>query len=247
MSIIRIALRIAAVEALKGRTQVGENVLDSEIAALDTAANGSVTTTKNKPFISVYADDSRAVAGLSLRSFAANGAVDILFEASFATSHLVSDPNTDEQVIVEGVPATDANLEFMLDLVMRQIADALTDPDNEWALIFLGLAGNVEKTERARVSGNTNGVRLAAHQIKLTVSALPDPVRGDPIGPPLRRFFEKCESDLVGRVPSLEKNIALMKAQIHGDADALKKAMRRYGLIHDEADAMLITPFEGTL
>lgn len=249
MSIVRIALRIAAVEALKGRTLVGDNVLDSEIGALDTAANGAVTTPKDRPFISVYSDDSSTADHLTLRSLTGNGSIDILFEASIATPHLIADPDTDQQVIVEGVPATDANFEFMLDLVIRQIADALVDPDNEWANIFNAFSNGIIKVQRARVGSNGHGARLAAHQLKLTYNAITDPVRGVdlPVNGALHRFFEKAESDLIPRMPTMEKNIALMKAQIHGDADALKKAMRRYGLIHDEADAMLITRFEGTL
>lgn len=38
MSLARIALRIAAVEALKGKTLVGDNVLDSPNGALDVQA-----------------------------------------------------------------------------------------------------------------------------------------------------------------------------------------------------------------
>lgn len=244
MSIIRIALRMCAAEALKGRTLVNDNVLDSQIGALDIAANGSLHTPQEKPFISVYTDDSKLTDGLELRSLTRGGKVDIVFEVGIATSHVVTDSETDESVLYEGVPATDANFEFYLDLTMRQIADALADPENEWSAIFNSLVLNFVQGQRSRATGDTNGVRLAAHQLKLTLDAVADPVRGVPLkdNSPLARFFVKCETDLVSHNPDMAQKIALMRAQISGDADELRAAMRRYGMVYSEADAMLMTP-----
>lgn len=247
MSLVRIALRICAVEALKGNTLVGANVLDSEIGALDAAADGTLRTAKDKPFISIYADDGKVLTGLELRSLTRSGLVDLVFEAGIATPHTITDPNTDETVIYEGVPATDANFEFHLDLTMRQIADVLADPENEWAEIFRRLVLKYEKSQRARVSGDTQGVRLAAHQLKLTVEAVADPVRGDELkeSSAMAAFFAKCESDLVVTSPDMAKKIELMRAQISGNNQELTAAMRRFGMIYSEADAMLLTPAEG--
>lgn len=244
MSIVRVALRISAVEALKGRTLVDSNVLDSQIGALDVAANGALHTPQEKPFISVYTDDAKVTDGLELRSLTRSGKVDIVFEAGIATSHVVTDPATDESVIYEGVPATDANFEFHLDLTMRQIADALADPENEWAVIFNGLVRSFEQSQRSRASGDTNGVRLAAHQLKLTVDAIADPVRGVPLkdNSPLALFLAKCEKDLASSMPDIARKVALVRAQISGEADELQIAMRRYGMLYREADAMLLTP-----
>lgn len=244
MSIVRIALRICAVEALKGQTLVGDNVLDSEIGALDVDADGSLRTDKDRPFISVYADDSKVLSGLQLRALGGSGNVDLIFEAGIASPHITTDPNTDEQIILEGVPATDANFEFRLDLTMRQISDALASPDNEWAEIFRSLVRTYQKSERARVSGDTQGVRLAAHQLKLTVEAVAEPVRGSALSAasPLTSFFAKCEADLVQRQPDMRPKLALMKAQIEGSDDELAAARRRFGIIYDEADALLLTP-----
>ncbi|SCB41268.1 hypothetical protein GA0061101_113141 [Rhizobium lusitanum] len=244
MSLVRVALRIAAVEALKGRTLVDGNVLDSQIGALDVAANGLLHTPQERPFVSVYTDDSKVTNGLELRSFTKSGHVDIVFEAGIATPHVVTDADTDESVIYEGVAATDANFEFHLDLTMRQIADALADPENEWAAIFNSLIRSFEQSQRSRASGDTNGVRLAAHQLKLTVDAVADPVRGVALkdSSPLALFFAKCETDLVSRMPDMARKVALMRAQIAGDANELQAAMRRYGMVFGEADAMLMTP-----
>lgn len=244
MSLVRIALRICAVQALKGRTLVGTNVLDSEIGALETAPDGTLRTDKEKQFISVYADDSKQLTGLETRSFATNGQIEMVFEAGVATPHLTKDAETDETVIMNGLPATDANFEFYLDLTMRQIADGLSDPDNEWAAIFNSLIIRFDKCQRSRISGDTNGVRLAAHQMKITVDAVAEPVAGQPLNlaSPMAKFFAKCESDLISREPDMAEKIALMKAQLAGANNELIDAKRRFGMIHSEADAMLLTP-----
>ncbi|WP_107678053.1 hypothetical protein [Agrobacterium sp. LAD9] len=243
MSLVRIALRICALQAVKGRTLVGDNVLDSEIGALETSTAGELKTPQEKQFVSVYTDDSKQVSGLEVRSLTASGEIDLVFEAGVATPHVISDPETDEKVIMAGLPAADANFEFYLDMTLRQIADALVDPDNEWAAIFGRLILRIEKCQRARISGDTNGVRLAAHQMKITVAAIAEPVAGRPLksDSPMAEFFAKCESDLVQREPDMAKKIALMKAQIAGNDDELAAAMRRYGMTYSEADAMLLT------
>ncbi|QCM12344.1 hypothetical protein CFBP6625_18050 [Agrobacterium tumefaciens] len=243
MSLVCIALRISAVQAFKGRTLVGNNILDSEIGALETSMAGELRTPEEKQFVSVYTDDRKQMSGLELRSLIAGGQIDLVFEAGVATPHLVSDPETDEKVIMVGMPATDANFEFYLDMTLRQITDAIADPKNEWAAIFNSLILSVEKCQRARISGDTNGVRLAAHQMKITVNAVAEPVAGQPLKPgsPMAAFFAKCESDLVHREPDMAKKIALMKAQIAGNDEELTAAMRRYGMTYSEADAMLLT------
>ena len=249
MSLACIAIRVAAVQALKGRTMVGENVLDSEIGTLDIGADGALRTPKEKPFISVYVGASKATDGLDLRAFNKNGNVDIIFEAGIASPHVATDPETDESVIYEGLPATDANFEFQLDITMRQISDVLADPDNEWSELFRSLSLRLVSAERDRISADTNGTRLAAHRMKLTAEVIADPIRGMPLAPasPLARFFAKCEADLIPSAPDMAKNVALMRAQVSGEADELQAAIRRYGMIYSEADAMLMTPaFEVT-
>ncbi|MFN6987427.1 MAG: hypothetical protein ACK4OI_21620, partial [Rhizobium oryzihabitans] len=75
-----------------------------------------------------------------------------------------------------------------------------------------------------------------------------EPLRREPLKPgsPFAKFLAKCESELVPNDPSMAEKIALIRAQLSGNATELQTAMRRYGLIHGEADAMLITPYEGS-
>lgn len=82
------------------------------------------------------------------------------------------------------------------DMVLRQIGDALTDPNNEWAEVFRLFCQRYIATERARTASDDRGTRLAAHQLKLTVDLWPDPARGTALADthPLVRFFEMAQT-----------------------------------------------------
>lgn len=198
MSLHRIAARIAAVHALRGNTLVGDNVLDSDIGALDVQADQTLRTDQEKPFISVYCDGStnKSAGTDMLRAMVPNGTTDFLFEAGVTASMTITDPDTDESFVVPDIPATDAAFEFMLDTVMRQIGDTLTDPANDWAGVFRAFCFRVISSERNRASNDDKGVRLAAHQLKLSVDLLPDPVSGATLNDdhPLLRFFELADT-----------------------------------------------------
>lgn len=240
MSLTRIAARIAAVQALKGKTLVGDNVLDSQIGALDVGADGSVRTDQEKPFISVYTDGATTKdADNRLRTMSVNGATTFLFEAGITAAHVETDPETGVSQVYDGIPATDRAFEFYLDLVARQIADALTDPANEWAGLFRDLCMRFEVVERARTSGDGSGVRLAAQQIKIVADLVADPVVGTlKEGSPMARFFAKAATL---EDPVVTAQVALMQAQLSGDEHSWQTALRRYGLTYGEGDAMLIT------
>lgn len=282
MSLHRIAARIAAVQALKGRTLVGDNVLDSEIGAIDIGVDGSVSVGEDqrKPFIAVYSDASEnkdEIPSDMARALVPNGKTDFLFEAGVTAVMTEVDPETDESTLVGiGIPAVDSAFEFQLDVIMRQIADCLSDPTNEWAEVFRTLCGKVVAIERNRTSGE-QGTRLAAHQLKLTVDLCPDPVRGIELKPPhpLMKFFALAETITVPNPdrtmpnpdyphnsdfpriddpdapefvpdPVVAAQIDVMRAQLTGDEHEWQLALRRYGMTRGEADALLITPPAGT-
>ncbi len=245
MSLNRIAARIAAVQALRGRTLVGDNVLDSQIGALDVAADGSLRTEEDRPFLSVYTDSAKADGDdASLRSFAVNGDTEFVFEAGVTAAHVETNTETGESMIYPGIPGTDAAFEVHLDLVMRQIGDALSDPANEWAEIFRKLISLFSKIERQRTSGDGNGVRLAAQQLRVTAVLRPDPVRGVELKPthPLAMFFAKAD-ELDD--PVVNAQVALMQAQLAGNEFQWQSDMRRYGMTRTEADNLLLVPPEG--
>ncbi|MCO5153378.1 MULTISPECIES: hypothetical protein [unclassified Shinella] len=252
MSLVRIAGRIAAVYALRGKTLVEDNVLDSQIAALDVDADGQVMlgadNAVSKKFISVYSDVSEMgeQTRTGIRSLSDNGHTSFLFEAGVAAAFAVVDPETDEAVLFEGIPATDTAFEFYLDLVMRQILDALLDPsEGGWADIFRSLFLDFKSLGRIRASGDSKGARLAAHQLLVRGQMIAEPVRGAELKPEhaLMRFFAKAETLADDAVAA---QIALMRAQLSGDATDMEVALRRFGLTHAETDALHLSPMSGT-
>src|SRR3546814_204254 len=95
MSLSRIALRIAAVEALRGKTLVGENVLDSQIAALDVSETGVVSTDEKKPFVAIYTDTSTTEgSSVELRNLRQNGAIELILESGINARMTETDPET---------------------------------------------------------------------------------------------------------------------------------------------------------
>lgn len=181
MSLARIAIRIAAVEALKGKTLVGDRVLDSQISALEADADGNIQIDEETPFIAVYTDAGSTInEEIADNWMTANGETELVFEIGITAAMMETDPDTGVAAIVGiGIPSTDRNLEFFLDMTARQIADALRDEGNAWASIFRSLYYHVVKIERLRAASEAKGVRLAGQQIRLAVHILDDPLKGD--------------------------------------------------------------------
>jgi len=247
MSLVRIAARIAAVEALKGRTLVGDNVLDSEIGSLQVDADGTLKTDEDAPFITVYTDAaSTKGSDNSLRAMLINGATDIVFEAGITAAMTETNTLTDESTLIGlAIPATDRAFEFYLDIISRQIGDVITDPDNEWAEIFRSLINSMVTVERLRTSGADAGTRLAGHQTKITVNLVADPVRGQPVRPEsgMGKFLAKATTL---NDPVVAQQLAVMLAQIDGDPRSWKMEQRRHGMTVAEMDGMLLNPIDDT-
>lgn len=240
MSLVRIAVRVAAVEALKGRTLVGDNVLDSEIGVIDINPEGGINISENKPFIAVYSDVSVANgADTDLRSFTKNGNIDLVFETGIAATMFETDDNGDSQLVGFGFPDTDRAMERSLDLIVRQIFDALTDPANEWAQIFKSLTARFSEVRRGRISTDSGGLRRAAQQISLKVDLVADPVSGEPLkaGTPFSAFLAKIES---AGSPDLKNLAELIRKQIGDAKDGAEVNQRRFGYTFEEAHAMLL-------
>ena len=242
----RIALRMATIEALKGSTLVDGNVLDSQIGALDIAADGTIRTDQEKPFISVYVEASKQDGGFNIRGLHKTGLTELVIEIGITTAMTETDTETGASSIVGlQIPPTDQAFEFFLDCVGRQVVNTLTDPTNEWAEIWRGLSSEVVKCERRRTTDTTNGSRIAAHQIVITVDLLPDPVYGEPVAETSiwNSFFEKLGtySDTV----TIKKRAALL--DLLGDPDeplSSETQRRRFGLTLEGARAIFDMPVE---
>lgn len=236
----RIALRIATIEALKGETSVADNVLDSQIGALDVAADGSLRTDQEKPFISVYVEAGKSEGGTGLRALHRGGATDLVLEFGITAAMTEIDPDTGSgEIIGMGIPATDAAFEFYLDVLGRQILDALTDPQNEWAEIWRGLSRTVLKSERRRMSDQRTGTRIAAHQLIVTLDLLPDPLFGEALAPGSiwKRFLDKAEDH------PWKATLAGLIGTVQGSLDTIR---RRNGLTLEEARALALAAAAGT-
>ncbi|CDZ43094.1 Hypothetical protein NGAL_HAMBI1146_58670 [Neorhizobium galegae bv. officinalis] len=239
-----MAVRIAAVQALRGKTLVGDNVLDSEIGALQVDADGNLRTDEDTPFLAIYTDaaTTRDI-DIDIRSFSVNGVTEILFETGITAAMTETDAATDETKLIGlGIPATDRSFELFLDLVDRQIGDVLNDPANEWAGIFRNLVQRFVKIDRARTSGAADGTRLAGHQTKVSALLVNDPVAGEAIRSTgaIGKFFAKA-AELTE--PEIVTQLAAMRAQIEGSGVAWATPVRRRGLTQEEGAAMLVDDF----
>lgn len=244
MSIARIVARSAAVNALKGRTLVDDNVLDSEIGSIDIGADGSSHTPKDKAFIAVYTDDSEAeIDGADVRSLVHNGVVDLVFEFGITSTMTRTADDGSGQIVELEIRATDANFQFTLDIIARQISDALNDPSNEWAEIFRGLSFRYQKVSRVMAMNDENGVRLAAQQIRIMAELVEDPEIGCPLvaGTPFANYFAKADAD-----PDLEtqQKSAFLKTLFAGEVSDWESVRRRLGLTADEVLALGLGPIE---
>lgn len=245
--ISRIALRVAAVEALKGKTLVGDNVLDSQIGAIDVGADGSIRTDQQKPFISIYVDGGKVEERQPIRALHMNGMSELAIEIGISAAMTETDEETGVSTVVGiGIPATDPALEFFLDVVGRQVVNALTDPKGEWAEIWRRLSSNMIKIERKRASDLASGTRIAAHQLVLTLDLLPDPVFGEPVAPTSvwASLFAKMESADHPFLPAMQSLIGSSDDVL--DHEAIR---RRQGMTLNELRALFDIaplPAEGT-
>ncbi|MGN7867786.1 hypothetical protein [Paracoccus sp. 22332] len=230
MSLCRLALRHCAVKALAGQTIVGANVADSDFGALDLTPDGQLLTDRDRPFVLVYTDESRTT-DTDLRSLRQNGELDFVIEYGVASAMTEIDPETGESVIAGvNIPATDANFEVALDLMDRQVMAILSGADG-WAELWRGLIHAVTKIERRRRASADEGLRIAARQTRITVSALPDPAPGQALaqGSIWARFLAAVDGDpvedvvrgMLGTAQPEWKSIVAGRGMTAGEAKAL--------------------------
>ncbi|WP_062111132.1 hypothetical protein [Aureimonas sp. AU40] len=243
MSLARIALRTAAVEAIKGRTMVGENVLDSPNGALDIQSDGTLRTEEDKPFVAIYTDEGVAD-DVAERDLTENGSCVLVIEIGISMAMTELDRETGQSTIVGvSVPASDRAFEFFLELVQRQVLDALSDPDSVWADIFRALHTRVEKMEVGARRTSDNGQKLAGHQTRLQLALMPDPVRGAPLDPrsAMARFLTALEAE--GEATYVAQAVA-MRSVLGGIAPDWKLHQARRGLTRMELHALGLGPLE---
>lgn len=243
MSLARIALRAAGVEALKGRTRAQDNVLDSEIGIIDNDGAGNIEIDSDSYFIAIYTDAGKAQVGDNeLRALLLNGRTELLFETGVTAKMLVASPQNGTAMMPEiGIPDTDGNFEFTLDLISREIAQALTDPDNAWGQIFQSFIYRTVSLERGRVGNISEGIRLAAHQTKITVDLIDDPEPRKSLDPdtPFSRFITMAKAS---NDESLQKKATFIEAIITGEREPWERLQQAHGMTSQELLALGLGP-----
>ena len=240
MSLTMMALRIAAVEALKvGATLVGTNVLDSQISAIDQTADGALTTDQQRPFIAVYSDSSKAE-NLGDTGLRANGRIELTFNCGVSLTMGALNKETGVTEIIEGLPSTDAQFEAILDVVGCQICRVLTDASNPWAQVFGNLCTLVSKMQ-VRSSSAAESVRLACGQVKITVDAYADPPLGQVFaqGSHWPSFLELMEQHQVKQLGLFQLMLGQPGAAEYPDFEALT------GMTARDAGSLRLYSFDG--
>lgn len=237
----RIALRIAVQEALRGRTLAGENVLDSQIAALDLDADGSLRTDQDRPFLSVYTDSGTVGAGNGLGMLFGEPSIELVIEAGISAAMVEIDEATGATTIIGvGLPPTDAGMELSLDVMMRQVADALTDPANDWAELVRSLLTDISGIERSRVGQVANGTRLAAHELRIRAGMVQDPVQGANLaGTTFETFLAALGASEAPHLLAVKANIEAAIGGLGADWEAVQ---RELGLSNGQSHALGLRP-----
>ena len=240
MSFARLALRIATVKALRGRTWAGEMVRDSEIGPIDDAAQD-----KEIPFVVVYTDDAEgSVVATDL--FGNDGKQCLVIEIGVTTRMKKTRPVPGQSPWV--LTSTDAGLEMTIDGIERQIRLALGAVEDPWSELWRSIVVSIVMRKSQRGASNV-GARFSGRQVVLDLALLRDPHPGRPLGPVWTKFLELCaaDADLAPQVPMLTA-LATGGAT---DWNPLKVVRTAYGLSAERAAALQLAPHpaatEGTV
>ncbi|MEP3049420.1 MAG: hypothetical protein ABJL55_16350 [Roseibium sp.] len=242
MSLVRIALRMTAVLALKDQTLANDNVLDSEIGVLSEGAEGLSLHKKHKSkrFIAVYTDEAESTPD-ELRGFHDNGEVNLSIEFGVTDSMVIEEDDPDDsekriRSVIPGIPFTNRMPELYLDLLSKQIRNVLSGGDNAAAEVFRSLVNKVLKIKVERAGSAREGERIAAQKLTLTLDVLDDPQFSEDVEAdlPMGRFFELLENG----TSDDQKLAALMRAQLPSAPEGLEETQTRIGLILSEMQAL---------
>ncbi len=240
MSLTALAMRICAVRALQiANTLVGTNVLDSQISAIDQTADGALRSDQKRPFIAVYTDSAKHEddGATGLRG---NGMVEFAFNCGVAMTMAVTDKENG-QALIEGLPATDAHFEAILDVLACQIVRALSDRDNPWAQVFMDM-GCFRSKVQVKSSSAAENTRLACGQLRITMDVFADPQPGQSFAADSHwsRFLALMSAEQVSQLAMFESMLAGEIDPNYPDFEAL------LGLSNQTANALKLYPFEGT-
>lgn len=204
MSIIRLAVRIAAVHALRDATLAEGRVYDSSTTPLE-----ATLREQPQPFLMVTTDaHERSVTERDLGH--GEDTLELVIEAAIASRVTVQMPDGSAVPSIT-IPNTDAGMELTLDLIEAQVGRALQYQGTEWSRVFGLLVPRITRRLSRRGASAEDGLRFAARQIVLTCDPLADPVPGEalPPGGAWAAFLAAVEADadLAALAPVLRLHI----------------------------------------
>jgi len=195
MSLVSLALRLATIRALQGRTWAENRVYDSKIDTID-----AIALNETAPVIIVTTDDNETdVVGRDV--FSGDHKLELVIEVAVWTK--VAREKQGEVLIV---PATDAGLEISLNMICYQIMRALAGDGGEWGDLWRTIVTRISKVTSRRGADETNGIRYAARQLILTVDHIAEPLpgqmpaEGDAWHRILSMLKEDAEFEAVGKI-----------------------------------------------
>lgn len=191
MGLIRLALRIATVQALKGATFAGDNVFDSAIAPLEEL----IKTNGHVPFIAVTTDDDAAtIIGRDL--LGGERELEIIIEYGIAGKTKAGGIT---------IPHTDEGMEITIDLMQRQITRALVAEETGWSADIKALCPRFHRITSRRGASAEDGVRFAARQDVVLADTINEPDIGVPLAAshPLSAFVDRLEAAGLAKIKTV--------------------------------------------
>lgn len=239
MSLVSLALRLATIEAVRGQTFAGDNVLDSPLDPFDLAFGGEGV---KRPLIAVYtSEDVGRPDGRDL--LCPDRRVDLVLQIFLPPTTAV--PSTDGAT---GLRMGEEGADAALDLVCRAVVRCLVADGSVWADIWQGLVNKVhEVAARPYIVEAENHVRVAAREFSISVDTIGDPLF-EPVGDGTP--WDRLVSALRGSPdPNLSRIAGVVEAAISGDFSALTDwdaARQTLGISLDTAEALGIAPIAAT-
>jgi hypothetical protein len=230
MSLVALALRIAATRMLAGATLAEDRLFDSAIDPLAEALR-----TEPKPLIVVSTEqDESEKTGRDL--LAGSGTLTLMLEFAVAGAGVA-----DDGAAAVFVPTSDADLEIALDVMRRQAMRALMIGGGAWGDVFRGICVGYHKVTSRRGAGDDKGVRFAARVVLLECDTLAEPAFGAPLDPPWAAFVAQLRSD-----PETEGLGDFVAEAIAGDVTPeWRRAADLLGISFEVATGIGIAPVVG--
>lgn len=229
--LVRLMLRTALVEALKGKTLVGNRVFDSSLTALSFGPNGQVVAEDGDgPFIAVYTGDGQLKdEGGHGQALRLGGSVcEVLIQFGISEKMTETHAETDASVLIGfSFPPIDEALQMHLDIVGREILNELVSPTSDWGLFAQRLMVRTQDASIEAALSHGEGHKLAAYQLRLLAHMVSEPkdMQAGSIG--------EAYLGLLSATPNppafLQKQQTILSDLLGGEAGDVETARRELG------------------